>query len=166
MPDPITLSPSAVATLRFEIKGWRSKVKGSRLPAYRELAAAGIMEPVPGSDSEFRFTGDGLARREEILREAEDRIERERFEPPDASNLNLSESARELLRLLVLTGDRVGVTPETKPAYLELAAARIMFPVSGFATGPESSFRFTYWGWNRRDQWISDQSVAPPAESP
>lgn len=164
MPETIALSPNTVAVLRFEIKGYRSRVKGSRLPAYRELAAAGIMEPVPGSHSEYRFTEEGMARRKEILREAEERIERERFDPPDATNLSVA--ARELLRRLVVDGERVEITPESKPAYRELAAARIMFPVSGFATGPESSFRFTYWGWNRRHEWISDQAAAPPAGSP
>ena len=52
----IDLSPDAVAVLRFEIKGYQSKIPGRRLPAYRELAAAGIMEQVPGSDTEYRFT--------------------------------------------------------------------------------------------------------------
>src|SRR4051812_43621659 len=96
------LSENAVAVLRFEIKGWRSKDPTRRLPAYRELAAVGIMEPVPGSDENYRFTEDGLARREEILREEEDRIERERYEPPDASHL--SEAARELLRTCIAGG--------------------------------------------------------------
>ena len=47
MPETVILSADAVAVLRFEIKGYRSKIKGSRLPAYRELTAAGIMEAVP-----------------------------------------------------------------------------------------------------------------------
>jgi len=42
------------------------------------------------------------------------------------------------------------VTPQNLGAYRELAAARIMIPLSGFATGPESRFVFTYWGWHRR----------------
>jgi hypothetical protein len=42
----MTLSENAIAVLRFEIKGYHSKAKERRLPAYRELAAAGIMEPV------------------------------------------------------------------------------------------------------------------------
>jgi len=37
----IAMSESAVAVLRFEIEGWRAKKKESRLPAYRELDAAG-----------------------------------------------------------------------------------------------------------------------------
>ena len=82
------LSADAVAVLRFEIKGWRAKNKESRLPAYHELAAAGIMQPVPGSETEYRFTEEGMKQREEILRNAEDRIERERFEPPDIGNLS------------------------------------------------------------------------------
>ncbi len=70
----IALSPDAVAVLRFEIKGYRSKVPGSRLPAYRELAAAGIMEPVPGSDTDYRFTEVGMKHREEILEREAERI--------------------------------------------------------------------------------------------
>jgi hypothetical protein len=150
----MTLSENAIAVLRFEIKGYHSKAKERRLPAYRELAAAGIMEPVPGSDADFRFTEDGWARREEILREEEDRIERERFEPPDASNL--SEVARDLLRRRLAGDDRV--TPENLEAYRELAAARIMYPVSTWAGGPESVFRFTFAGWERREEWINGRA--------
>jgi hypothetical protein len=56
----IALSADAVAVLRSEIKGWPPKNKAGRLPAYRELAAAGIMEPVPGSDTDYRFTQEGM----------------------------------------------------------------------------------------------------------
>ncbi len=52
----ITLSGAAVAVLRFEVGGWKAKRKESRLPVYRELAAAGIMEPLPGSATDYRFT--------------------------------------------------------------------------------------------------------------
>ena len=76
--ETFTLSEAAVAVLRFEIKGWKAKSKGARLAVYRELAAAGIMEPVPGTEADYRFTDEGYARREEILREEEDRIERQR----------------------------------------------------------------------------------------
>ena len=78
----IALSETAVAVLRFEIKGWRAKNREGRLPAYRELAAAGIMEPVPGSELEYRFTAGGMKHREAILEREADRIERERYEPP------------------------------------------------------------------------------------
>jgi hypothetical protein len=155
----VTLSESASAVLRFEIKGWRAKDPARRLPAYRELAAAGIMEPVPGSEFEYRFTKEGVKHRDAILDREAERIERERYEPPDMSRL--SDPARELLRRLVLTQDRVEVTPETKPAYRELAVARIMEPVSGFVGGPESSFRFTYWGWLRRHEWIALPDGSP-----
>jgi len=57
---PIVLSPDAVAMLRFEIKGYRSKVPGRRLTAYRELVAARIMIPlhsfVGGREAAYRFT--------------------------------------------------------------------------------------------------------------
>jgi hypothetical protein len=120
----IAVSPDAVAVLRFKIKGHRSNLPESRLPAYRELAAAGIMEPVPGSDMEYRFTEDGMKHRQEIVEREAERIERDRYEPPDA---NLSETARERLRL-DLAGDRA-VTEENRPAFRELVAARIMIPL-------------------------------------
>jgi hypothetical protein len=144
----ITLSASAVAALRFRVKGWRMPVRDHNRAAFQELVAAGIMEP-DGED--FRFTEAGWVRREEILREEEERIERDRFEPPDASNL--SESARELLRRIA-SGGRVEVTNENRPAFRELAAARIIYLMHTFAKGDESSYRFTYWGWHQRFEMI------------
>jgi hypothetical protein len=141
------LSPNAVAVLRFEIKGWRPKIKGTRLPAYHELTAAGIMEPVAGSETEFRFTEEGMKQREEILRDAEDRIERERFEPPDVGNL--SEASWGLLRQIV-SGERVKITQENRSAFRELAAARIIYLMHTFANGDDLGYRFTYFGWNQR----------------
>ncbi len=142
------LSKSALAVLRLRAKGLRLMVTDGRLQAYRELAEAGIMEP-DGDD--FRFTADGSARREALLREAEERIERERFEAPDANKL--SEAARQLLRRR-LAGDEE-VTDANRPLYRELVAARIMYPVSTWAGGPESAFRFTHAGWERREEWIN-----------
>ncbi len=148
----IALSPDAVAVLRFEIKGYRSKVPGSRLPAYRELAAAGIMEPVPGSDTDYRFAEDGMKHREEILEREAARIERDRYEPPDA---DLSEAARERLRLY-LAGDR-RVTDGNRPAYRELVAARIMIPLHSFVAGWEAAYRLTYWGYERRFELAGEE---------
>jgi hypothetical protein len=156
MPNTIALTPEAVAVLRFEIKGYRSKSKERRLPAYCDLAAAGIMEPVPGAESDFRFTQDAWNRREEILREAEERIERERFEPPDASQV--SEAAKELLRRIV-AGEPVDVDETRRPLYRELVAARIMLPVHTFVGGREATYRFTYWGWERRFE-LAEQARA------
>ena len=147
MPDSLTLSESAVAFLRFEIRGWKVKDAARRLPAYRELADAGIMEPVPGSDGEYRFTEGGYARREAILREEEERIERDRYEPPDASGL--SDAARALLERIA-AGDRVEITAENRPVFRALAAARIIYLMHTFAKGDESGYRFTYWGWEQR----------------
>jgi hypothetical protein len=141
----LNLSEAAVFTLRTEIRGYRMPVTDRRLAAYRELAAAGIMEPVPGSDSEYRFTDEGMEHREEILQREAERIESERFEPPVG---RLSESAREQLRRC-LAGDE-SVTERNRPAYRELAAARIMIPAHSFVGGREAEYRFTYWGWRRR----------------
>jgi hypothetical protein len=143
----VTLSAKAVAVLRFEIRGWKAKDPGGRLPAYRELAAAGIMEPVPGSEVEYRFTREGLEHREAILDREAERIERERYEPPDASHL--SEAARELLRTCAIDGCPEG-DETNRPAYRELVAARIMMPMGSFSKGDECVFRFTYWGHKLR----------------
>ena len=113
----VTLSESAVFTLRNQIKGYRMPVTERRLAAYRELVAAGIMEPMPGSDMEYRFTEDGTKHAEGILEREAERIERERFEPPVG---DLSELARERLRRY-LAGDRE-VTEANRPAYRELVA--------------------------------------------
>jgi hypothetical protein len=139
----IALSASAVAVLRFRVKGWRFPIRDRDHPAYQELIEAGILEP---DEEDFRFTEQGWARREELLREAEDRIERERYDPPDASNL--SAAARGLLRRH-LAGDRQ-VTDANRPLYRELVAARIMIPLHSFIGGREAAFHFTYWGWKQR----------------
>jgi hypothetical protein len=65
----------------------------------------------------------------------------------------LSDSALALLRHLLATRD-TRVTGENLEAYRELARAGIMYPVSGFLGGPESSFRFTQEGWDRREEWV------------
>ena len=140
-----TLSPDAVAALRFEIKGFRPKDPARRLPAYRELAAAGIMESV--SETEYRFTPWGQEHREEILERESDRIEAGRMPLPDR---NLSESARDRLRLH-LAGDR-GVTDENRPAYRELVAARVVYHTRPFAGG--DSYRLTYWGYKLKDELL------------
>jgi hypothetical protein len=150
----IALSEQAVAVLRLRVKGLKLPVDEKRMGAYRELANAGIMTPVSDADgaleADYRFTEDGWARREELLLEAQDRVERNRYDLPDASNL--SEAARELLRRH-LAGDRE-VTDANRPIYRELATARIMIPMHTFIGGRESAFHFTYWGWKRRFEWI------------
>ena len=50
MPETFALSESAVAVFRFRVKGYGMNVTDRSLEAFRELAAAGIMEPVPGAD--------------------------------------------------------------------------------------------------------------------
>ena len=44
------------------------------------------------------------------------------------------------------------MTESNRAAYRELAAARIMIPLSGFATGPEARYVLTYWGWHMRSE--------------
>jgi hypothetical protein len=149
MPETISLSEHAVALLRFRVKNWHFKVKERDLPAFQELVDAGIMVP-DGAD--FRFTEEGYANREELLGEAADRIERERFEPPDASNLSIA--ARTLLRNIVTAG-RIEITRGNRPLFRELASARIVVLLHTFAKGDESAYLFTYWGFRQRFQLIS-----------
>ena len=68
-----------------------------------------------------------------------------------------SNAARELLRRRLAGDDRV--TPENLEAYRELSAARIMYPVSTWAGGPESVFRFTPEGWERREEVNDERAV-------
>ena len=157
----MTLSAKAVAVLRFEIRGWKAKDPARRLPAYCELVEAGIMEPIPGSETKYRFTREGLEHGEAILEREAERIERDRYEPPDASRL--TEAARELLRRR-LAGDRE-VTDANRPLYRELVAARIMIPCHTFIGGWESAFKFTYWGWKRRFEFAGLNDVKEDAET-
>jgi hypothetical protein len=142
----VMLSESAVATLRLHIEGEKRPASQRNLAAYHELVEAGIMEPVPGPERSYRLTAEGREHREAILERETERIERERFAPPDASNL--SGAARELRRRLI--SGRVEVIPENRPAFRELAAARIILLGHSFDGGPESYYRWTYHGWHRR----------------
>jgi hypothetical protein len=66
--------------------------------------------------------------------------------------ITLSESALSLLRRRVAGDDEV--TEANRAAYRELAAAGIMIPISTWAGGPESVFRFSEEGWARREEWL------------
>jgi hypothetical protein len=147
----MTLSELAVAVLRLHVEGEKIPARDQSLSAYRELVGAGIMEPVPGSGRIYRLTAEGREHRDSIVEKETERIERERFDPPDASNL--SASARDLLRQL--TADRVEVTPENRGAFRELVAARIVLLGHSFRNGPESVYRWTYWGWHRRFELLA-----------
>jgi hypothetical protein len=75
MPDTIRFSAAALALLRHRIATKDAKVTAENLEVYRELARAGIMEPVSGMfggpESAFRFTNKGWSRRDEwIARQA------------------------------------------------------------------------------------------------
>ena len=97
-----------------------------------------------------KITDEGSARCEEILRQEEDRIERQRYEPPDA---NLSEAAKTLLRRIA-TGERVEITEGNRPEFRELADARILSLMHTFTRGAESGYRFTLLGWEQRFELI------------
>ena len=140
----VALSESAVAVFRLRAKGLRLRATESRLPAYQELVEAGIMEP---EGEGFRFTAEAWSQLDELLREAEDRIESDRFEPPDARDL--SETSIALLRRIA-AGELVEITDANRPAFRELATARIIVFCHTFAKGDESGYHWTYWGWNRR----------------
>jgi hypothetical protein len=165
MPETIALSLAALAVLRFRTKGYPMPVTEQRLPAFRELVAAGIMEPVPDAEGnpegEFRFTTDDRMRREAWLDAAE--AYQRSLEPRLPDRISLSDEARELLRRLIESETGIAVTAETKPAYRELAAAGIMTPLSTFAHGPESAFRFTWQGWDRRFERLESDGARETA---
>ena len=68
----------------------------------------------------------------------------------------LSEAALALLRYRLTTKDH-WVNDSNREAYRELVQAGIIFTVSGFASGPEASFRFTDEGWARRRELIEER---------
>ena len=68
--------------------------------------------------------------------------------------ITLSAEALALLKLHV-TQERVMVDDANREAHRELARAGIMYPFSGFASGPESHYRFTKEGWGRREEFLS-----------
>jgi hypothetical protein len=63
--------------------------------------------------------------------------------------MSLSDSAIALLRSRIDGGSRE-VNDSNRESYRELARAGIMYPVSGFTSGPEYLFRWTDEGWERR----------------
>ncbi len=133
--------------LALMTRSWRPTAQMSRDTSCRSSGG----RPNFSTCFEPAVRASSAARRQELRSEAEERIERERFESPDASNL--SEAAIELLRRR-LAGDHE-VTDANRPLYCELVAARIMYPVSTWVGGPESLFRFTRAGWERRQEWIN-----------
>jgi len=142
----VTLSESALAVLRLRAKGLRLPVTGRRLEAYRELAAAGIMQP-DGED--FRFTEDGWARREELVSAAEAHLHS--LEPRLPERIELSRAARRTLGRH-LAGDKE-VTDANRDAYRELARAGIMVSVGTFIMGDDCVFQLTHQGWERRHEF-------------
>jgi hypothetical protein len=152
----VTFSEMAVAVLRLHVEGERIPANERNLPAYQELVKAGIMEPVPGLERMYGLTAHGRKHRDSIVERETERIERERFEPPDSSNL--SGPARELLRKLI--ADRVEITPENRLTFRELAAARIVILGDSFRDGRESAYRWTYWGWHRRFELLGCAKAA------
>lgn len=80
-----SLSESAVAVLRATLRGRKNQVRKIDLPEYRELAAAGLMEP-HGDGS--RLTEEGRASGLQVVGRETERNERERYAPPDVRGLS------------------------------------------------------------------------------
>lgn len=154
----IMLSELAVAVLRLHVEGEKRPIPANErnLPAYRELVEIGIMEPLPGAERIYRLTAEGREHRDSIVERETDRIERNRFEPPDLDRVTATGGG--LLRQLI--AGRVYVTSENRPAFRELAAARIIVLGGSFAGGPESAYNWTYWGWHRRHELLACAKVA------
>jgi hypothetical protein len=142
----VALSKSALAVLRLRTKGLRLPVTDRRLESYRELADAGIMEP-DGDD--FRFTENGWARREELIRAAEAQLRS--LEPRLPERIEISRAARRTLARH-LAGDKE-VTDANRDAYRELARAGILVSVGTFIKGDDCVFQLTHQGWERRHEF-------------
>ena len=63
---------------------------------------------------------------------------------------HLSDAALALLRRR-LRGERVEVTDQSRPLYVELAEAGLMMPLHTFALGPNSAYRLTEAACDMRD---------------
>jgi hypothetical protein len=76
--------------------------------------------------------------------------------------ISLSEAAIALLRHILDTKD-ARVTLKDLESFRELARAEVMYPVSGFVSGPEANFRFTDEGW----AWVNGPAspLSLPAKS-
>ena len=142
----VALSKNAVAVLRLRVSGVRLPVTDRRLEAYRELAAAGIMQ-ADGED--FRFIQDGWVRREELLGTAEAYLRSQEDSLP--ARIDLSRAARKTLAGH-LAGDKE-VTDANREAYRELAGAGIMVSVGTFAKGDDCVFQLTHQGWEHRHEF-------------
>ena len=66
------------------------------------------------------------------------------------STFTLSEPALSLLHRR-LSGERVDVTDQSRPLYLELAEAGLVMPLHTFALGPNSAYRLTEAACDLRD---------------
>ena len=66
-------------------------------------------------------------------------------------SMTLSREARILLGRRA-RGEHIEVTPENIKVYRELVQAGVMYPLSGYLRGPETAFRFTKDGWDRREE--------------
>lgn len=64
----------------------------------------------------------------------------------------LSKAALELFLLHVARRGDVGVDDATRPVYRELARAGLMTPVNTYAGGPESAYRLTREGFERKTE--------------
>ena len=80
------------------------------------------------------------------------------------TTITLSETALSLLRACAI-GDNPRVDADNLKDYRELAAAGVMYPVSGFRHGPEAMFRFTESGWVRRLEILARSVGSPGAAS-
>lgn len=66
----LTLSESALALLRLRLSGQRVEVTDDNRDVYKELAAAGLAEPIHtprGRNSHYRLTMEAMKRKPELL---------------------------------------------------------------------------------------------------
>lgn len=73
---------------------------------------------------------------------------------------SLSESAINLFRLHFERHGDIAVNDETRHIYRELALAGLMHAVSTYAGGPESAYRTTKEGFERRAEILASAKAA------
>jgi hypothetical protein len=78
-----------------------------------------------------------------------------------AQSVRLSEAAVTLFRVHVERYGQVEVNDTTRPLYRELASHGLMVAVNTFAGGPESAYRLTKLGFERKGELLSCNGRVP-----
>ncbi len=140
--DDIRLSETAITVLRFELRGWAAKDPARRQDAYRELADAGLMEPVSPNSSSYRLCPSALHALPAILAQQEKLLRDERRPAPGLDSLSLP-----ALRLYerFLNDSPHGWLVE-EPSCVELVTQGVLFEAHPFNDDSRVASRLSYSG--------------------